>query len=92
MFVCYFVLCLSKGIVWVVVRCVYLSVGIEVSVMTQGWMGEGGRGKGLLTKGRGRANCDNGWGTDQSGKGIFPTRIQYFKWFILIPVIHLIGN
>ena len=30
----------------VVVRSVYLTVGIEVSVMTQGWMGEGERGCG----------------------------------------------
>jgi hypothetical protein len=39
------------GIVWVVVRSVYLAVGIEVSVMTQGWMGEGGR---IADKGKGK--------------------------------------
>jgi hypothetical protein len=43
-------LCLLNGIgivrVVVVVRSVYLTVGIEVSVMTQGWMGEGERGCG----------------------------------------------
>jgi hypothetical protein len=44
-------LCLLNGIEGVVVRSVYLAVGIEVSVMTQGWMGEGER---VADKGKGK--------------------------------------